>query len=252
MPLRAKLKHNRLRHLPWFDALFVGALVLTFFTMLWFMINSTSFMVFGTIVTRVQTNEKVVALTFDDGPLPGATEETLATLAKEKVRATFFVIGVEVKRHPEQLKKIIASGSEVGNHSYSHKYMAFMLPNDVKDEIERNDKLIRSFGYNGPIQFRTPYNAKFLTLPYYLMSHARLDISRDVAPKEGWNRSAQQIADDVVRQVKPGSIILLHPMYAHTVSSRKAIAPIIERLRASGYRFVTVTDLLALRGKQGA
>ncbi len=249
MPIRAKKKHPQHQHLPWFDGLFVAALVAAFFSMLWFMINSTSFMLFGTIVTHVQTSQKVVALTFDDGPLPGTTEQTLAILANKQAKATFFVIGVEVKRHPDQLKEIIASGSEVGNHSYSHKYMAFMLPSDVKNEVENNDKLIRSLGYTGPIQFRTPYNAKLFTLPYYLMTHNRFDISRDVIPKEGWKRSSQQIADDVVSRVKPGSIILLHPMYDYTASSRGAIAPIIDRLRAEGYRFVTVSELLALRGK---
>lgn len=212
--------------------------------MLSFMINSSSFMLFGTIVTHVNTKEKVVALTFDDGPLPGATEETLKLLSKERINATFFVIGVEAQRHPAQLKQIIESGSEVGNHSFSHKNMAFMSPNDVSNDIEKNDALIRAAGYKGPIQFRTPYNAKFVTLPYYLMSKNRLDISRDVIPTEGRNRTPGQIVDEVVRQVKPGSIILMHPMYARTTSTRKAIVPLVEQLKKQGYRFVTVSELM--------
>lgn len=204
-------------------------------------------MLLGNIVTHVDTKEKVVALTFDDGPLPGATEDVLATLKRLDVKATFFVIGVEAARHPDQLKKIIVAGEEVGNHSYSHKVMAFMTYGDVAKEIESNDKLIRAAGYSGPIQFRVPYNIKFITLPYYLMQHKRLDISRDAITSEGWSDSPKQIANDILSQVKPGSIILLHPMYKHTVSSRQAIAQIVGDLRAKGYKFVTVSQLLSYK-----
>lgn len=237
-------KHHRF-HV--FDVVLVLSLAFMFFTMLSFMINSASFMLFGTIVTHVATNDKVVALTFDDGPLPSGTEETLAALKASKVKATFFVIGVEALRHPDQLKAIIASGNEVGNHSYSHKNMAFMSPQDVATEVEKNDSLIRGAGYVGPLYFRTPYNAKFVTLPYYLMSHKRIDVSRDVIPKEGKDRTSDQIVNDIMAQVKPGSIILMHPMYAHTGSSRRAIVPLVERLKKQGYRFLTISELLQYR-----
>lgn len=235
------------RHRRWYDAAFIMLLTAALAAMIWFMINSTSFMLFGSIVTHVDTKEKVVALTFDDGPLPGATEETLAALKQYNVKATFYVIGVEATRHMIQLKEIIAEGHEVGNHSYSHKYMAFMLPGDVAAEIEKNDTLIRQAGYAGPISFRTPYNAKFVTLPFYLMQHQRPDISRDVVTKEGSSYTAEMVARDVVKQVKPGSIILLHPMYKHTATSRKALPKIITDLRAQGYKFVTISQLLSYK-----
>ena len=244
MSAKAQNLSLRARHRRLYDVSFIVLLTAALAAMIWFMINSTSFMLFGTIVTHVDTKEKVVALTLDDGPLPGATEETLSTLRQYDVRATFFVIGVEAARHQDQLKAIIQQGNEVGNHSYSHKYMAFMLPSEVASEIEKNDKLIRQAGYAGPITFRTPYNSKFVTLPFYLMQHQRADISRDVITQEGWNYSADTIAQAVVKQVKPGSIILLHPMYKHTITSRKALPRIITDLRAKGYKFVTVSQLL--------
>lgn len=242
-----KRKHIKKQHHVWFDAGVIAVLAFVFFIVLSFMINSASFMLFGSIVYHVKTNEKVIALTFDDGPLPGTTEETLAQLQKENIKATFFVIGVEAKRHPMQLKAIIASGNQVGNHSFSHKNMAFMSPQEVASEVEDNDTLIRAAGYKGQIPFRAPYNAKFVTLPYYLMSKNRADISRDVIPKEGKNITSQQIIDEVVKNVQPGSIILLHPMYAHTASSRKAIVPLVSRLKTLGYRFVTISELLAAK-----
>jgi chitin deacetylase len=247
MVKKTKKQTLRARYCRIYDAAFIILLTAALAAMIWFMINSTSFMLFGNIVTHVNTKEKVVALTFDDGPLPIATEDTLATLKQYGVKATFFVIGVEATRHMDQLKEIIAEGHEVGNHSYSHKYMAFMMPGDIANEIEKNDKLIRQAGYAGPIPFRTPYNAKFITLPFYLMQHQRPDISRDVVTKEGWSYSADVVARDVIKQVKPGSIILLHPMYKHTAGSRKAIAKIITDLRAEGYKFVTVSQLLTYK-----
>lgn len=227
--------------------LYIALLSVAFFTMLWFMVSSPSFMLFGTIVTRVEINEKVVALTLDDGPLPGATEETLGILKALDVKATFFTIGVESKRHPEQLKKIIVAGQEVGNHSYSHSLMLFTSYNGVAKEIEDNDALIRAAGYSGSIPFRVPYNYKFIALPYYLMRHDRPDISHSAQTNEGWKYSPRAIADAIVGQVKPGAIILLHPMYKHTASSRRAISLIVNDLRAKGYRFVTVSELLAYK-----
>lgn len=213
--------------------------------MLWSLATSTNHMLFGTIITRVQTSDKVVALTFDDGPLPGTTEKTLAELKELGIKATFFTIGVESKRHPQQLADIIAAGHEVGNHSYSHAVMVFKTYSDVTKEVEANDTLIRSAGYTGPIPFRTPYNIKLAILPYYLKRQQRPDISHDVQTHEGWAYTPQEIAADIVRQVKPGSIILLHPMYKHTISSRRAISQIVEDLRAKGYSFVTISQLLA-------
>lgn len=227
-----------------YDGLIAAGIAIVFFGGLWLMASSPSFMLFGRIVTHVETNEKVVALTFDDGPLPTHTEQTLATLQKLDVKATFFTIGVESKRHPDELKKIIAAGQEVGNHSYSHQVMALMPYDQVAREIESNDTLIRKAGYTGQIPFRVPYNIKYITLPYYLMRHDRPDISHDVSTNEGYGYTAKQIASGVVNKVKPGSIILLHPMYDHTATSRAAIPQIVNDLRAEGYRFVTVSQLL--------
>src|SRR5215831_17240696 len=79
--------------------------------------KSRTFQFFGEIVPRVNTRQKVVALTFDDGPLPGATEEVLSVLDEEGVKATFFVVGSELERHLEEGRKIVAAGHELGNHT---------------------------------------------------------------------------------------------------------------------------------------
>src|SRR5215475_7640909 len=85
--------------------------------------KSRTFQFFGDIIPRVNTRQKVVALTFDDGPTPGLTEEVLSILNEEGVKATFFVIGEDLERNLEEGRKIVAAGHELGNHSYSHKRM---------------------------------------------------------------------------------------------------------------------------------
>lgn len=237
-------KQRQLRNQRMFSVAAIASLVAAIFAVLWYVVSSPSFMVFGNIVTHVDTDKKVVALTLDDGPLPVHTEEILDILQKLDVKATFFTIGVESERYPDGLKELVTAGQEIGNHGYSHRPMVFITPFGVASEVEKNDTLIRNAGYTGTIPFRAPYNIKFLTLPYYLAQHNRPDISRDVITNEGYDYSAEAIAADIIRQVQPGSIILLHAMYDHTASSRAAIPLIVNELRDKGYQFVTASQLL--------
>lgn len=231
--------------------LFCLTVVIALLVMAYYMVSSPSFMIMGTIVTRVQTDEKVVALTFDDGPLPHTTERTLAILRDKKVKATFFIIGKEAQRHHKQLNKIIKDGHTVGNHSYSHSALVFKTFSEVENEITLTDKIIRNAGYDGEIPFRAPYNLKLFSLPAYLSKSKRLDVSRDVLPTEGRSQSWENITKEVVKKVRPGSVILLHPMYKHTASSRQAIGPIIDELHLEGYRFVTIPELVKLGKVEG-
>ena len=228
------------------DIVFILLLIATAGVMLWKMTFAPQFMMLGTIIPHVATSEKVIALTLDDGPLPKRTQEVLTSLRQKKVKATFFVIGKEATLHTNELHAIVADGHAVGNHSFTHRALVGVAPKTVSEEIERTDALIRAAGYRGDIPFRAPYNAKLFMLPLYLTWHNRPDVSRDILPLEGKRRSAQQITDEVVAQAHPGGIILLHPMYAHTQSSRDAIPRIIDALHAKGYRFVTIPELLAL------
>jgi chitin deacetylase len=113
---------------------------------LWKIGNSRTYQVFGQIVPRVNLSQKVVALTFDDGPTAGFTDEILQILDDENVKATFFLIGGEMEKHPDEGKKIVAAGNDVGNHSFSHTRMILVTPSFVRGEIEMTDDLIRSAG----------------------------------------------------------------------------------------------------------
>lgn len=108
------------------------------------LMNSRTFQFFGGLTSRVDTASKVVALTFDDGPDPAGVHPVLDLLTKRGVRATFYLIGQELERHPELGVDIAARGHEIGNHTYSHRRMVFVTSSQVTEEIERTDALIRA------------------------------------------------------------------------------------------------------------
>ncbi len=214
---------------------------------LWQVSNSRSFQFFGRIVPRVDTSEKVVALTFDDGPTKSGTDEILKALDEMNVQATFFVTGAELERNMDEGRKIVAAGHELGNHSYSHARMILVSPSFVRQEIEKTDRLIRETGYGGEINFRPPFGKKLLALPYYLSETGRTTVTWDVEPdsKPEIAGDSGRIIEETRAGVRPGSIILLHAMYPSRRQSLKAVRGIIESLRREDYRFVTVSELLA-------
>ncbi|MBF6082290.1 polysaccharide deacetylase family protein [Nocardia cyriacigeorgica] len=209
----------------------------------YYLMNSRTFQLAGRIVDRVDTDAKVVALTLDDGPTI-KTPEVLKVLADAQVPATFYLNGRDLAAHPEYGTAIAAAGHEIGNHTYTHRRMVFVTPGTVADEVARTDDEIRETGYQGPITFRPPYGKKLWTLPKYLSDHDRTTVMWDVEPDSGAAPSAERIVEQTVAEVRPGSIILLHVMFGDRANSLAAIPGIVAALKADGYRFVTVSELL--------
>jgi chitin deacetylase len=209
--------------------------------------RSRTFQFFGRLTPRVDTSQKLVALTFDDGPMPDATDQILSALDEGQVRATFFVTGAELEKNMAGGRKIVAAGHELGNHSYSHERMVLVAPSFVEREVERTDELIREAGHRGEIYFRPPYGKKLFTLPYYLSKTGRKSITWDVEPESYPEvaASADRIAEHVLSRTRPGSIIILHVMYRSRGESLRAVKKIVEGLKAQGYSFKTVSELLA-------
>lgn len=213
--------------------------------------RSRSYQVFGALTDRVDTRQKVVALTFDDGPDPAGAKPVLRTLAAERVRATFYLIGRDLDAHPALGRAIADAGHEIGNHSYSHERMVLITGTRAAEEVERGDAAIRRTGYRGPITFRPPNGKKLFALPAYLNRHHRRTVTWDVEPNSypQVDRSAAATARYTIAHVRPGSIVDLHVMYPSRAATRAALRPMIDGLRARGYRFVTVGELLQLRGR---
>lgn len=209
--------------------------------------NARSWQAFGPIVARVETREPVIALTFDDGPSPKPARALLDILAERRVHATFFLEGRQIERYPETTRALVQAGHELGNHSFSHRRMVLKTPAFIADEIERTDRAIRACGFTGPIHFRPPYGKKLLMLPWYLARHGRTTITWDVEPElhRDVGASPARMAEDVLAHARPGSIILMHVMHAFGGLSLAAVPRIIDGLRARGFRFVRVSELLA-------
>lgn len=210
------------------------------------LMSSRQIQLFGEMVTRVETNEPTVALTFDDGPSARYTDHVLDLLREHDVSATFFVTGAESSKNTEQLRRIIEEGHEVGNHTWSHPPMIFRSRRTIQSEITRTDELIRAAGYREAIHFRSPYGKKFISLPLYLQQTGRPNIIWDLEPESYAEVAAtpEGIVDHVVSGVRPGSIVLLHVMYQSRETTRQALPEIIAGLRRRGFRFVTVSELL--------
>ncbi len=221
----------------------VGLTVATLFGVhLW--AKAERFQLFGRLVARVETSDRILALTFDDGPEPEPTRELLDVLARHRVRATFFLQGAKIEEHRESARAIVAAGHEVGNHSYSHRRMILKTPAWIAEEIERTDRAIRSAGYRGEILFRPPFGKKLIGLPWYLREHGRTTIMWDIAPNTPPGTTAESLQTFILERVRPGSIVLLHPMYPNRCVTLAAVSGLITRLQTQGYGFVTVSDLL--------
>jgi peptidoglycan-N-acetylglucosamine deacetylase len=202
---------------------------------------------FGRVVDGAGVHDRVVALTFDDGPSPYWTPKFLSALDARQVRATFFMMGRNVERYPAVAHEVLMRGHQIGNHSYSHSQLIFMWPGRVREEIERTDTLLRGIGVSDEIHFRPPHAAKFLVLPYVLMQMNKLSVLGDVDPEEWKQRPAAVMTESILRQVRPGSIIGLHdPMGAASLQTLENILP---ALIARGYRFETVSELIRRRAK---
>lgn len=216
---------------------------------IYWLMNARSFQLAGDLVSRVNTAERVVALTFDDGPVASRVEPILSTLRQANVRATFYVIGELLAQSPESGHRLVEAGHELGNHSYTHDRMVFRSTAFYAQELEDTEAQIRATGYTGLVTFRPPYAKKLLGLPRYLAQTGRASVTWSVEPESGPDvaASSEKIVADVLEKTRPGSIVLLHPWYDSGEPTRQAIAPIVAGLRERGYRFVTISELLALR-----
>ncbi len=216
---------------------------------LFYISRSTSFQFFGELVDRVDTERKVVALTFDDGPTKYATDEILRILDEKNVKATFYLMGQSIDENFPLAKSIVSSGHEIGNHSFSHSRMLLKSYRFIRNEIDDTDALIRESGYVGEITFRPPYGKKLFLLPYYLKQTNRQTVMWDIAPEANLGKDAttHEITEFVVNNTQPGSIILLHVMYQSRKQVMASVPEIIDQLKSEGYEFVTVSNLLSLR-----
>jgi peptidoglycan/xylan/chitin deacetylase (PgdA/CDA1 family) len=204
----------------------------------------------GRAYWRGRRDRNEVALTFDDGP-SADTEDILAILAKHQLRATFFMIGREVERLPQVARRVFAEGHEVGNHSYSHPQFLLQRGSETRAQLIRaQDVIAETIGVRTTLS-RPPYGVR--TRAYFKATRAfGLDtVQWDVAGFDWKRRSPVQIADNVLRRVRAGSIILLHDGDSARKQNRQntvaALPLIIKGLKERNLQIVPLSQLLPER-----
>ncbi len=206
--------------------------------------KTTKFQLLGELVNHVNTKDKVVALTYDDGPNPPYTNQLLEVLERNQIKATFFVVGKMIEKHPETVQLVLSRGHELGNHSYSHKRLVFENPSFIRSEIEKTDQLLHQLGVKQEIHFRAPYGRKFVVLPYILAQMDKKNILWDVNSNDYKASSSEFIENYVLEHVSPGSIVLLHDGGGERSKTVAATESLIKKLQEKGYTFKTVSELI--------
>jgi len=197
----------------------------------------------GSIICRVETGERVVALTFDDGPTERGLSWALPILERHGARATFFLVGREAEAAPHLVRQITSAGHEAANHSYSHEVMMLRPSAFYDEEIQRTNQVLQAAGAPAPRLFRPPYGKKLAGLPRAVERRGLQMVMIDVEePIEQSDPAAYARA--LLEQVRPGSIILMHLMYSANETARAALPLVLQGLRERGFRVVTASQLI--------
>lgn len=183
-------------------------------------------------------------MTFDDGPSAALTPKLLDLLAEHHMKATFFVIGQNAAEHPEILRRAVREGHEIGNHSWTHPNLGKMSDEAVRRELQKTDDAIKAAIGTRPTLMRPPYGS--LTARQKKWIHEEFGyriIIWDVDPLD-WKRPGPAVVTHrIVSGARPGSIILSHDIHPPTIAAMPAT---FDQLQAKGFKFVTVSELIAM------
>jgi len=185
-----------------------------------------------------------IAMTFDDGPSAKLTPELLDILAAHHIHATFFVIGKNAVDHPEILQRAVREGHEIGNHSWSHPSLGKMGDERVRAELKKTDEAIKAAIGTRPVLMRPPYGSISSRQKQWIHEEfGYRTILWDVDPLD-WKRPGSAVVTSrIVRETRPGSIILSHDIHPGTI---KAMPATFDQLQEKGFKFVTVSELIAM------
>jgi peptidoglycan/xylan/chitin deacetylase (PgdA/CDA1 family) len=204
-------------------------------------------------IRHVATAERVIAMTFDDGPHQILTPQVLGILAARQIKASFFVVGNRVAQMPALVARIAQEGHEIGNHSWSHPHMSRMPDHAVLNQIDKTaDTVVAATGHR-PVLIRPPYG-DFSLRQSRMMRMARNmpTIMWSVDPQDWRRPGGFAIADHIIRHAEPGAVVLAHDTVNDTIRN---LPHALDTLLAQGYRFVTVSELIgfpAWMERQGA
>jgi chitin deacetylase len=191
------------------------------------------------------TSPKLIALTFDDGPWPQTTSKVLEVLKKQNVKATFFVVGKQVEKHPQLVKQAVAEGHAIGNHSWSHQYHHYSS-SAAAHELDKTAALVHKLTGVKTSLFRPPAGIlnNGLVASAHQKQYAVVMWSVDSKDWRSGRTTKQALVDNLLKEAKSGGIVLLHDGGGDRSKTIEALPQLITQLKKHGYTFVTVPELL--------
>jgi peptidoglycan/xylan/chitin deacetylase (PgdA/CDA1 family) len=192
----------------------------------------------------VHVDGPYIALTFDDGPQEKLTPKLLDLLAQHRIKATFFVIGQNAAEYPAIVARAAKEGHEIGNHSWSHPNLAKMSDDNVRRQLRQTDDAIKEATGKRPTLMRPPYgNLSGRQKQWVHQEFGYRIILWDVDPLD-WKRPGPSVVcNRILKETRPGSIVLSHDIHPGTI---EAMHDTLDQLEAKGFKFVTVSDLIAM------
>jgi peptidoglycan-N-acetylglucosamine deacetylase len=206
-------------------------------------------MFLGKVIDRINSTDKVVALTFDDGPNGKYTEEVLNILDREGIKATFFLVGKNVEAYPEITREIMQRGHIIGNHSYTHPWkLPFETKQSILNEVHKTENSIYNIDSLHTTLFRPPHGIRSPWMLNVLKNEGYEVITWDDMTIDYTKVKSANIANTIIKKVRPGSIIVLHDglNLNHKVSREntvEALDIIIKELKKENYKFVTLQGI---------
>ena len=209
---------------------------------------------YGQVFSEVSTNQKVVALTFDDGPYPPYTDMVLDVLKEAGVPATFFVIGQNVEKHPETTARIVEEGHQIGNHTYHHIDLLKADKKTIEQEVDKTSQAVRAAAGVIPTVARPPHGFRDPVVMEVLQERGFKVVEWSIMSRDWTNPGVNVIVERTLKKVKNGSVILLHDgdglaQASPRAETVEALRQIIRQLSAQGYTFVTVDQILSKNGE---
>ena len=203
-----------------------------------------------TYLTAVNVEEPVVAMTFDDGPSAVLTPRLLDILKQRNIKATFFVLGQLVQEHPEIVARAVAEGHEIANHSWDHKALNKLGEGGLQHELADTSAEITKATGKPVTLMRPPYGATNPRLNRAIEKEYGMKVILWSVDPLDWKRPGPQVVEQrILAGAKPGAIILSHDIHPGTIDAMPAT---LDALTAKGYKFVTVSELLAMESKKPA
>ncbi len=194
--------------------------------------------------SSVKTSEKILAMTFDDGPHPSLTPKILDILKERNIKATFFVIGKQVKMYPDIIRRIIAEGHEIGNHTWTHCSLTSRSDEQIRKELQQSADAVFEVAHVRPQLVRPPYGAINTRIKNLLFTEFGYSTIMWSVDPQDWRRPGVSVVTSrLVSGAHPGAIMLAHDIHPPTIL---AMPPMFDQLISQGYQFVTVSQLMNL------